>query len=65
MGEGLLSADTTTANRGGPVRWLAPELLGLDGEDNDDETRPRLTKQTDVYSYAMVIIEVGELYSPA
>ena len=52
----VLSADTTTANRGGAVRWLAPELLG-DGDD--DAPRMRLSKETDIYSYAMVIIEVG------
>lgn len=65
----LLSADTTTVNRGGALRWLAPELLG--GPDDDDEdidedyehndippVRPRLTTETDIYSFAMTIIEV-------
>lgn len=41
------------------VRWNAPELLfpgefGLDGA--------RLTKETDVYAFAMVMYEVGPLF---
>lgn len=52
-----VSADTTTANRAGAVRWLAPELLGLNDEHGN--TRPLLTTETDVYSLAMVIIEVS------
>ena len=56
---GLLYDDTTTANRGGALRWLAPELLGAeDGEDSDSATPPPFTKETDVYSYGMMMIEV-------
>ena len=56
---GLLLDETSTANRGGAMRWLAPELLGLDESDDDDNPfRPPLTRETDVYSYSMVMIEV-------
>ena len=49
----LLSTETSTANQGGALRWLAPELLGL-----PDSPAYKLTKQTDIYSFAMTIIEV-------
>lgn len=54
-----ISADTTTQNRGGATRWLAPELLGLDDDDEDGDFRPLLTTETNVYSLAMVVIEVS------
>lgn len=52
----LLLNDTTTNNRGGAIRWLAPELLGLD--KTDDDLNLSSTRASDVYSFAMVIIEV-------
>jgi len=48
------SDDTSTGNRGGAIRWFAPELV--DGQY--DLPRPMLTPETDVYSLAMVMIEV-------
>lgn len=53
-----LSADTTTGDRGGALRWLATELLGLEDDDDENGKRPLLTLQTDIYSLAMVVIEV-------
>lgn len=61
---GFMYADTTTGNRGGNARWLAPELLGgvsFDVDDDDDQ-RPRLTKMTDVYSFGILMIEVSVLF---
>jgi hypothetical protein len=40
------------------VRWLAPELLFPEEFGLEDARR---TKETDVYSFAMVMYEVGPL----
>ena len=57
----LLTEDTSTYNRGGAVQWLAPELFEMDDGD-DPKVRPLLTKETDIYSYGMVMIEVVWLF---
>jgi len=54
------SVSSSMANRGGSTRWLAPELLALSikviNKGKAKATRP--TKKSDVYSLAMVTIEV-------
>ena len=50
------SANSSTTNGGGSVRWSAPELAGPVVDQK--ETRMKHTKQSDIYSLAMVIIEV-------
>lgn len=52
---GLLSADTSSLNRGGNVRWAAPELLGGGAHH---EVTYKLTPRTDIYSFGMTVIEV-------
>jgi serine/threonine protein kinase len=47
---------TTPALLSGTLRYQAPELLPcMDGED---ESNPRVTKETDVWSFSMTIVEV-------
>lgn len=38
------------------ARWMAPELL-----DSHTES-PRLTKETDIYAFSMLVIEVRRLF---
>lgn len=44
------------SRRSGNVEWLSPELLSENGPNGD----PRPTKESDIYSFAMVCIEVGK-----
>ena len=37
----------------GTMRWLAPELI-----ETDDDQVPQPTKQTDIYAFGMVLLEV-------
>ena len=39
----------------GTFRWMAPELFAVD--DDDDENLPQLTTCTDVWSFAMTVLE--------
>ena len=50
-----------TMSFAGPMRWLAPELIGTDmdySEETDDDQVPQPTKQTDIYAFGMVLLEV-------
>ena len=40
------------------MRYMAPELYSICDEENED-TIPRVTVATDVWGYAMTIIEVS------
>lgn len=59
-----------TTSFAGSSRYLAPELMeneeeiGVDDYDDDlaDDPMPNLTKETDVYAFAMVIIEVSPIH---
>lgn len=59
-----------TTSFAGSSRYLAPELMeneeeiGIDDYDDDpaDDPMPNLTKETDVYAFSMVIIEVGSTF---
>jgi serine/threonine protein kinase len=46
---------TTPALLSGTLRYQAPELMPADKED---EPNPRVTKETDVWSFSMTVIEV-------
>jgi len=46
---------TTPALVAGTLRYQAPELMPADEED---EANPRVTKETDVWSFSMTVIEV-------
>lgn len=49
-------------NAHGHFRWQAPELLNPDilrGQGEEDSITPGHAKETDVYSFASVCLEVG------
>ena len=51
----------STISFAGTTRWLAPELTGTDmdySEETDDDQVPQPTKQTDIYAFGMVLLEV-------
>lgn len=53
------SAHASTVNSAGSIRWMAPERLSI--FDASSEPAPsviRVTKESDMYSLAMVVIEV-------
>ncbi|KAG8723968.1 hypothetical protein FRC09_000935 [Ceratobasidium sp. 395] len=50
-----LSFTETTNVGGGTLRWMAPELLL---SDEDDEIAARRTNQTDVYALGMTLLEI-------
>ena len=56
INEDDLFADTPVQGGRGSIRWQAPELLGLSKKTKDQNRRP--TYKSDVYSLAMVVIEV-------
>lgn len=58
------SAHASTVNSAGSIRWMAPERLSIfDG--NSEPTHPsRVTKESDMYSLAMVVVEVRPPPSP-
>ena len=51
----------TTDSLGGVTRYMAPELFGPEDEDlgSAEFFAPIITKESDVYSFAMVGVEVG------
>ena len=55
----------TTVFAAGAARYMAPELFGPDDADIESANSfvPVLTKESDVYSFAMVCVEVGSFYS--
>jgi serine/threonine protein kinase len=54
-----------TSTFGGSSRYMAPELFGdanfHEDEFSSPEIPPDLTKQTDVYSFSMLALEVSNL----
>ncbi|KAF9646889.1 kinase-like protein [Thelephora ganbajun] len=55
-----ISANASTPNGGGTIRWRAPELFELSTKAKDEGKAklPRPTKKSDTYSLAMVVIEI-------
>ena len=47
---------TTFGLETGTLRYMAPELLAC--ADEEDETNPRATKETDVWAFSMTVLEV-------
>ena len=53
------SAHASTVNSAGSIRWMAPERLSIfDGSSEPAPNSLRVTKESDMYSLAMVVIEV-------
>jgi len=53
------SAHASTVNSAGSIRWMAPERLSIfDGTSEPAPNSVRVTKESDMYSLAMVVIEV-------
>ena len=53
------SAHASTVNSAGSIRWMAPERLSIfDGNSEPAPNAMRVTKESDMYSLAMVVIEV-------
>ena len=56
------SAHASTVNSAGSIRWMAPERLSIfDGNSEPVPDAIRVTKESDMYSLAMVVIEVRTL----
>jgi len=51
-------SDFTTANIAGSCRWTAPEVLDPPEEDEEKPLGAVLTRETDVYAYAMTVLEI-------
>lgn len=51
----LDSVDFSTASIAGPVRWLAPEIM----KSEDPAGAAVYTQESDVYAFAMTVIEVS------
>lgn len=56
IAENIYSLSGLNAASGGSVRWSAPELVGSITARQETWVKP--TTQSDIYSLAMVIIEV-------
>lgn len=53
------SAHASTVNSAGSIRWMAPERLSIfDGSSEPSPNAFRVTKESDMYSLSMVVIEV-------
>lgn len=53
------SVNASTESGRGTLRWRAPELLQLSGkQDAKTQVPVRPTKESDMYSFAMVVVEV-------
>jgi len=54
-----VSPHASPVNSAGSIRWMAPERLSIfDGSLEPAPTAVRVTKESDMYSLAMVVIEV-------
>ena len=59
IAESICSVSSSTSTGGGSTHWIAPELMGT-GQMTTTEVgrRVRPTARSDIYSLAMVIVEV-------
>lgn len=46
----------TTKSIGGTCRWMARELIAP--ADDEDDSTPRVTTESDVWAFAMTVLEV-------
>lgn len=60
----LHTSGFTTDTASGTLRYLAPELFSISAE-GEDEPIPRVTIPTDVWAFAMTVVEVRRLLSRA
>jgi len=59
------SAHASTVNSAGSIRWMAPERLSIfDANTEPGPYANRVTKESDMYSLAMVVIEIFTGTSP-
>ncbi|KAF8595657.1 WD40 repeat-like protein [Ceratobasidium sp. AG-I] len=48
----------TSKHGGGTLRWMAPELLELEGDEGDASPVVERNKQTDMYALGMTLLEI-------
>ncbi|KAF9651621.1 kinase-like protein, partial [Thelephora ganbajun] len=59
------SAHASTTNSAGSIRWMAPERLSIfDGTSEPARHTTRVTKESDMYSLAMVVVEIFAGHTP-
>lgn len=59
------SAHASTVNSAGSIRWMAPERLSISDESSEPSPNGfRVTKESDMYSLSMVVIEIFTGSSP-
>jgi serine/threonine protein kinase len=54
----LDGTEPMTLNEIGTCRWMAPELINPGSKEEDENDRERLYLATDIWAYAMTILEV-------
>jgi serine/threonine protein kinase len=68
------AGQTLSSSFGGTPRWMAPELIGLEPENESEDSGeaerqyrvPRLTFDTDVWASSMTVLEVpATAFTPA
>jgi len=72
----ILGHDHTTTNFGGSVPFMAPEVVPITDDDSSEEstalatdvaaTKPKinLTRESDIYAFAMVVVEITSGQTP-
>lgn len=54
-------SEFTSIKTAGACRWTAPEIMNPPEDDAANESPALFTKESDVYAFAMVVIEVGNI----
>lgn len=55
----ISDASDSTSECGGTARWMAYELVAPDDEDDEDDNKYQNTTASDVWAFAMTILEVN------
>jgi serine/threonine protein kinase len=56
----------TSIKTAGACRWQAPEILSPpEGNTNGDDSLALFTKESDIYAFAMILIEVNHIIHDA
>lgn len=58
LSDSILRFTPTSRHGGGTLRWMAPELLEREEEQQDYGNPPTRIKQTDIYALGMTILEI-------